>query len=231
MTSRLQPLARSRLWGVLGPLARKRRLADADALRRRLGRPRSLLCLGNGPTSEDPVLLTTPHDCLLRVNWRWRGRRFLDRPDVVLVGDTRAVTKVRPSVFGFLDEALADIALIRHLLLRGPRRIEYFVVPDLSPLVCEGGWAARPSNGALMVAAAVALAPERLVIAGVDLYRHPEGAYPGDPLSANRYASAHLREVEVALIAAALAPFGGEVTIVGEPLRAALAAAGAPGDA
>jgi hypothetical protein len=231
VTSRLEPLARSWIWGRLGPLARKRRIADPVALRRRLGEPRSLLCLGNGPSSEDPALLAVPHDCLMRVNWRWRRRRFLDHPDVVLAGDTRAVTKLRPCVFGFFDEPLAEVALIRHLLLGGPRRLEYFVMRELSPLIRDGGWAARPSNGALTVAAAVALAPERLVIAGVDLYRHPDGAYPGDPRAANRYAPPHRREVEVAIIAAALASFAGELTIVGEPLREALANTGVPGAA
>jgi len=230
VTSRLDPLARGRLWRRFAPLLRTRRLADWDTLRRRLGEPRSLLCLGNGPSSEDPAALSAPHDRLMRVNWRWRGRRLLDRPDVVLAGDTRAVVKLRPCVFGFLDEALAAVALLRSLLLRG-RRLEYFVMQDLSPLIAKGGWPARPSNGALMIAAAVALRPQRLTIAGIDLYRHPDGAYPNGGSAANAYAAPHRRDVEVAIIAAALASFAGEVTIVGEPLRQALAVAGAAGEA
>ena len=47
-----------------------------------------------------------------------------------------------------------------------------------------------------MLALAVALKPEQLTIAGIDLYRHPSGAYPGTPETANAYAPAHDRELE-----------------------------------
>jgi hypothetical protein len=229
IVSRLDPLARTRAWAWIAPYLASRRIDDRDALRRRLGEPASILCLGNGPSSEDPGLLHLGHDCLMRVNWRWRARRFLDRPDVVFVGDTRAVVRLRGCLFGFLDETLERIALLRRLLARGPRRIEYFTVRRICPLIGEEKWPARPSNGALMVAAAAALRPARLVIAGIDLYRHPDGAYPGEQGAANEYARAHRREVEVAIIARALSGLTGEVTIVGEPLRHALAEAAVPG--
>jgi hypothetical protein len=229
IVSRLDPLARTRAWAWITPYLASRRIDDWDALRRRLGEPRSILCLGNGPSSEDPGLLQLGHDCLMRVNWRWRVRRFLDRPDVVFVGDTRTVVKSRACLFGFLDETLERIALLRRLLTRGPRRMEYFTMRRISPLIRDGKWPARPSNGALMVAAAAALHPARLVIAGIDLYRHPSGAYPDEPLVANEYAHAHRREVEVAIIARALSGFTGKVIIIGKPLQQALAAVAAPG--
>jgi len=229
IVSRLDPLLRTWVWARIAPYLASRRIDDWDALRRRLREPRSILCLGNGPSSEDPCLLQVGHDCLMRVNWRWRARRFLDRPDVVFVGDTRAVVKLRVGLFGFLDETLERIALLRRLLTRGPRRMEFFTMRRISPLIRDGNWPARPSNGALMVAAAAALRPARLVIAGIDLYRHPGGAYPGEPLAANEYPRAHRREVEVAIIARALSGLTGEVTIVGEPLQRALAAVAVPG--
>ena len=228
MPSWLDPLTRGRTWRRVAPLLRSRRIDDWEALRRRLGEPRSVLCLGNGPSSEERSLLGVRHECLMRVNWRWRGRRFLDRPDVVFVGDPRTVHKVRSCILAFLDESLEDAVLLRHLLSRGLRRAEYFTMRRISGLIRDGAWPARPTNGSLMVVAAVALRPEHLVIAGIDLYRHVGGAYPGEPRAPNEYARVHRREVEVAIIARALAGFRGEVTIVGESLQEALAAPGAP---
>ena len=49
-------------------------LTDWAALNDRLGRPTTILCLGNGPSSEDPRI-PPEHDCLFRVNWVWRKRR------------------------------------------------------------------------------------------------------------------------------------------------------------
>src|SRR3546814_15917135 len=45
----------------------------------------------------------------------------------------------------------------------------------------------RPTNGAIMLATAVALQPRHLVVAGVDLFNHPAGAYPGDAVTPNAY--------------------------------------------
>jgi hypothetical protein len=73
-----------------------------------------------------------------------------------------------------------------------------------------------------MIAAAAALNPARLIIAGVDLYQHPEGRYPGDLLGANAYARAHTRATDLDIIRTALAQYRGEVTILGDALRTAL---------
>jgi hypothetical protein len=67
--------------------AMQRRIDDWQTLKRRLASPRTILCLGNGPTSELPELRDMAHDCLMRVNWRWQTRGMLTQPDVVFVGD------------------------------------------------------------------------------------------------------------------------------------------------
>jgi len=105
--------------------------------------------------------------------------------------------------------------LLRHLVTRGPAAMEYFTVERLvarrSPV--------RPSNGALAIVTAAALAPERLVIAGMDLFRHPDGRYPGDGRSRNEYATAHCLETELAIIDLALRDFRGDVVILSTILR------------
>ena len=60
-----------------------------------------------------------------------------------------------------------------------------------------------------MVATAAALEPTRLVIAGMDLFQHPAGAYPGDPTTPNDYLLMHDRETELAIVDEALRRFRG----------------------
>ena len=73
-----------------------------------------------------------------------------------------------------------------------------------------------------MIATAAALAPERLIIGGVDLYLNPDGRYPGDLLGNNQYARSHSRDMELELIRAALANYRGELIILSDLLRTAL---------
>ncbi len=61
-----------------------------------------------------------------------------------------------------------------------------------------------PTNGALMIAVAVALTPARLVISGIDLYSHPQGKYPGVADDPQGYDAAHSRETDIACIRDAL---------------------------
>ena len=70
-----------------------------------------------------------------------------------------------------------------------------------------------------MIAAAAALQPDALCIAGIDLYQSPEGRYPGDPVGSNAYARTHRRETDLAIIGSALASYRGALTIVGDALR------------
>ena len=73
-----------------------------------------------------------------------------------------------------------------------------------------------------MIAAAVALQPERLTIAGVDLYLHPDGRYPGDALGNNQYAAVHTRDTDLAIIRCSLAQYRGELVISSDQLGDAL---------
>ena len=148
---------------------------------------------------------------------------MLTRPQVVFVGDAATVHKIPPCVYGFWNRSFESAMLLRHLITRGPRRMEYITLERLSPLIDDRLWPARPSNGALMIVTAAGLAPERLIISGVDLFRHPRGRYPGDKLSWNDYARAHSRDVELALIDLALRNYRGELVILCDILRESLA--------
>ena len=210
------------VWGAIAPWFMKRRIDDWETLRERLRRPQSVLCLGNGPSSEDPQVAGVEHDCLLRVNWRWRGSNFLARPDLVFVGDFATVQKLSSSLFGVWNEFLEQRLLLRRLTRRGPRRIEYITMTRLPGLVRARRWTMRPSNGALMIVAAAALRPERITVGGMDLFTHPTGRYPNDIRTRNEYARVHTRENELAMIDAALRDFPGEVNILSDILRNAL---------
>ena len=215
-------VVQSQLWSTASRWWSTRRIDDWDALRRRLGSPRVVLCLGNGPSSEDSRLSELAHDCLIRVNWRWRERELLTRPDMVFVGDAATVYKAPKCVFGFWNRSIESAMLLRHLVSRGPGRMEYVTLERISPLIGGRVWPARPTNGALMIVAAAGLLPERLIIGGMDLFRHPQGAYPGEPLTRNQYARAHSVEVDLAIIDLALRHYPGELVILSDILRESL---------
>ncbi len=208
---------------LIGRIATRRavRLARVQDLAARLGHPRTILCLGNGPSSEDPRLRDVAYDALFRVNHLWQDRGFLTDPDVVFTGSTDTVRR--------MDRAIIAASSIRHegrILLTGftrraLRRFEFFTVERFGVLPPEPWWgAAVPTNGALMLATAVALRPERIVVAGMDLFRHERGAYPGDTSTANAYTSRHESDVEERILLTTLERHRGEVVIVGEILRA-----------
>ena len=98
----------------------------------------------------------------------------------------------------------------------------YLVFPELASAPAGKTWSHRPTNGALMVAAAVHLRPSRLAIAGIDLYQHPDGKYPGTAGETNDYDAIHHRDVDLAFIRAALNQFEGETEIFSRQLRTAL---------
>jgi hypothetical protein len=70
-----------------------------------------------------------------------------------------------------------------------------------------------------MLVVAAGLQPERLVIAGIDLYLHPFGAYPGDIVSDNNYAQVHDVDTDLAVIKAAVDSYKGELIIFSDELR------------
>ena len=82
------------LTGTLGRtrahVAGMRCITSWDELRSRLGEPKTLLCLGNGPSSEGSGLDRVGFDCLFRVNWIWNDRSVHRDPNVVFTADLDA---------------------------------------------------------------------------------------------------------------------------------------------
>lgn len=145
---------------------RFRRLTSVDALQEQLGHPGTILCLGNGPSSESEALKQYPHDALFRVNHSWLKRPAFNRPDVVFTGGGPTMRAVSGAIFGL--QALG--AEVRLASTRGlnplSRGCTFFNVHDLTGSLEAFDWGhLRPTNGASMLAAAVALAPARLIIA------------------------------------------------------------------
>ena len=209
----------------------RRRLEEAGAtcfeswneIGTRLGRPQSILCLGNGPSSEDPALANEFHDCLFRVNWVWHARARMTRPQIVFTADPDLPPPQSDAILAFPTRGDAHRILRRYRRAGRLDRRSYFVMPELESPLTGRVWPLRPTNGALMIAAAAQLQPRRLVIAGIDLYQHPAGKYPGEPADANDYDAIHSRDNDLEAIALALAVFPGEVLVIGDQLRAALA--------
>jgi hypothetical protein len=199
-----------------------RRLETIDALAARLGYPATILCLGNGPSSEQEELAGIEYDCLFRVNWRWRDRGFLIHPHLTFVGDAQTVWQVPLGIFAFRTIEWESEVLTRHLLRGRMNPLPHFTAERDPLLAAELAWQARPSNGVLMVMTAAALQPRRLIVAGLDLYEHAAGRYPGDLWSESSYAQVHDREVELAILRRAFRRFKGDLEIVGAPLTLAL---------
>jgi len=222
---RMHQLARTPLGRLMVADRSKRRLNDWEALRKRLQFPNTILCLGNGPSSEDPRLFDINYDALMRVNHRWLERGMLTEPDMVFVGSPRTTARIRSCVFGFRTIDWESEVMLRHLLLdRSVRRLEYFTYERVSSFLSDGAWPCPPTNGAVMVATSVGLQPRRLILAGIDLFRDARGRYPGDTLGENDYPQMHSREVDVEILARVLADYQGETVILNEPLREALSA-------
>jgi hypothetical protein len=199
---------------------RLRRYGGLEELRVRLAAPKSIMCLGNGPSSEDATLATMQADALFRVNHSWADRNFLVSPDVVFTGGKPTFRAISGAIFGVLTpEAERNLLLLRsYNPLRG--RLEFFNVNDVTQSIKQFDWAhLRPTNGVSMLATAIALNPEKLIVAGIDLFQHPEGSYPGNNMSANAYSPGHSRDTELKFILKLLSSYSGEVVIVGDVLR------------
>lgn len=216
-------------WLVLdGPLGswfqrRFRPLATLEALRAALGSPQTILCLGNGPSSEDPAVRDVSFDALFRVNHSWLARGVLTGADCVFTG-LRGSVRALPPGTPFVFQTHADAEEMRYRCATLPGPIRYATAEALgvyTPREASDEDVFRPTNGAIMVAVAAALQPARLVISGIDLFSHPSGTYPGDTSTPNAYTIAHDRDSELAFMLAALDRFGGELVILNEVMRAA----------
>ena len=197
-----------------------------ESLRAALGAPESLLCLGNGPSSRHPDLEAVRCDRVFRVNhsWQERGGPFLE-PDLVFTGQRDTVMCAHPA-FGYVFGKIESEEKILSKLLGSRRRLSFGTAQRLGVYATGCGGRAMPTNGALMIAVAVALRPRRIVIAGVDLFSDPAGAYPGDAVTQNAYALGHDASFERDFILSALRRHSGELLVFGEPLKALLDASG-----
>lgn len=195
---------------------------------RALGQPRSILCVGNGPSSEDSALADLACDCLFRVNWVWQTRALLTRPQIIFTADPDVPPAPPEALIAFPTRTDANRILGFYRGAGILSRIGYVVLPELPSPLSAKPWPLRPTNGALMIAAAAQLQPERLAIAGIDLYQHPAGKYPGETVEANDYDAIHSRDNDLDAIALALADFHGELVVVGNQLRDALTARASP---
>jgi hypothetical protein len=213
---------RQRLDGSVMPFE-SMRIETLDGLAQRLPRRDTILCLGNGPSSEDPRLANFEDPILFRVNWIWSERDWLNKPDLVLTGDPDLVALAKQPVVVFPTLEIGQPILRDHAERGHLPNSGYVFLSRFSPILADLSGAQIPTNGALMIALSVALRPKRIVIAGIDLYRHPQGKYPGAPDDSEGYTSQHSAEIDLALIDYALADFSGEATILSENLRNALA--------
>lgn len=202
------------------------RLASLADLKARLGNPCTIICLGNGPSSEDPKLADFGDATLFRVNWNWRGRGWLTIPDVVFTADLDLPGFGRRPVIVFPTAALGRPILLRYTRAMRPPSAGYVFLDTFDPSLADLSGPVIPTNGALMIAVAAALDPERIVISGMDLYQHPQGRYPGDAAAQDGYSREHSAEIDLNLIRAALRGFAGEMIILSDNLRAALGMAG-----
>jgi len=213
------------LGGTFLSLAGMRCIKSWDELRRRLGEPKTILCLGNGPSSEAAGIDEARFDCLFRVNWIWRDRARLANPHLVFTADFDPPSPGAP-IICFPIRADANRILASYVRRRIGARTEYLVLPELPSSLFRKTWSHRPTNGAMMLAAAAQLRPSRLIVAGIDLYLHPQGKYPGAADEPNQYDAIHDRHVDLAFMRAALDRFDGDVDIQSVQLQSALAALG-----
>ncbi len=196
------------------------RVDTLEALNETLGRPETILCLGNGPSSESQELRDLKFDSLFRVNHLWLKRGFLLRPDVVFTGSKASLAVVKGAIFGLQSIKSESRLLVTRLLGFTTGSMRYMTLERFDLFLFREEWrGVRPTNGAAMLATAVALQPKRLVVAGIDLFSHPAGSYPGDEKTPNAYSPGHAAESELALLMQALDRYRGELVILSSALE------------
>jgi hypothetical protein len=202
---------------ILG--ARARRIDTLDELRAALGHPQAILCLGNGPSSEDSAIAREAYDCLFRVNHRWLERGVYCDPQMAFTGQKRTLfTLHNKPIFAFQTRR-AEAHLVTHQIFNPLCCRMRFVTLERIGVLRDLDWdGVRPTNGATMLAVAVALKPKRLIIAGIDLFEDPAGPYPGDDKTPNEYVVVHERNMEIEFILETLQNYRGELVIIGKVL-------------
>lgn len=194
---------------LLAPMVR--RFPDRDAFRAHLGHPQTIMCLGNGPTCADPRLAGMPHDVLFRVNHQWMEDGYMTGADVLFAGVKKSMRAAGPRLIAVASRRKEQSLLGVRLLTPWRGRLRYVVVEDIAPVGDTLHGHPRPTTGAVMLAAAVALAPRRLIVAGMDMFSDASGAYPGRPDAVNAYALSHDKTTDAAFIRQHLARHEGEI--------------------
>ncbi len=194
--------------------------------------PGTIMCLGNGPSSEDERLSEMTYDSLFRVNHSWRERGLFQRPDVVFTGSRRSMRAVGDVIFGLQSENAERRLVATRFFSPSLKPTRFFNVATISPRLIQFDWGIlRPTNGASMVAAAVALQPKKLIVAGIDLFQHPEGTYPGDTSTPNEFSPAHSLGAELRFLREMFDMYQGELVIISDILRDHLSQFGKEEDA
>ncbi|MGI9484024.1 MAG: hypothetical protein ACR2OR_16875 [Hyphomicrobiales bacterium] len=207
------PKRRQRLAGKIT------RYDSACELAVKLGNPQTILCLGNGPSSKDPRLKSETYDAVLRANHTWLGQSDFTNLALVFTGLRSAMRKLKGPVIGVASEASEKMLLAQRGIYHATGPLDYFVFEKLTG-VCEfpADPVKRPTSGAYLLAAAVAMQPGKLVIAGMDMFAESESVGAGPSGAQNGYTPAHGFDYDLKCILAALEEFNGELDIVSEAL-------------
>jgi hypothetical protein len=137
---------------------------------------------------------------------------------MVFTGSKRTIEELADiGLFGF-HTIVSEQEILRRCTFLG-RRFAYATAERLGTVDFARYGIYAPTNGAVMLATAVRLRPQRLVVAGIDLFSHPAGSYPGDSTTPNAYTVRHDRDTELAFILDLLESFQGELVIVSEVLE------------
>ena len=193
-----------------------RKLHSFAEIKTALGNPRSILCLGNGPSSEDPRLSLQDYDAVFRVNHRWLERGLFTSPSAIFTGALDSVRHVGNNIlYVFINDerAMRIIQKVRKQI----SRLYFTNATDLGFPIEEFS-PYQPTNGLVMLYVAINLRPDQLVIAGIDLYQDPRGCYPDMTSTPNMYTAAHSSDRELDLMLRLLASYCGSLTIIGEKL-------------
>jgi len=206
-----QRLMHGRARPLLTPFIR--RIDSREALAARLGNPKTIMCLGNGPSSADPMLESLAHDALFRVNHQWMQDGYMTGADMIFAGVKRSMRAAGPALIGVASARKEEALLGARILAPWRGRLRYGVVEEIADLGDALHDHPRPTTGAVMLAAAIALAPMRLIVAGMDMFSDKAGAYPGRPDAVNAYNAAHDRQTDAAFVRTHLARYDGEIMI------------------
>jgi hypothetical protein len=204
-----QRLMHGRTRPLLAPFIR--RIDSREALATRLNTPQTIMCLGNGPTSADPRLDSLPHDALFRVNHQWMQDGYMTRADMIFAGVKRSMRAAGPALIGVASTRKEEALLGARILTPWRGRLRYVVVEEIADLGDALHGHPRPTTGAVMLAAAIALAPKRLIVAGMDMFADKAGAYPGRHGAVNAYSAAHDRQTDADFIRSHLTRCEGEI--------------------